>query len=123
MRPKGCLSSGRSWGVPSALEQVFQTTVHPGGVHDAPVPQEDDPVCPGRMAGLVGNEQAGDTGIAALAQDAQDLFAGVAVQGAGGFVGEHESASSDQGSRDGDPLLLASGHGVGVPVSELDQAE
>ncbi len=59
-------------------------------VDDDAVAQEDDPVGPGGVPGLVGDEQAGRAGVAALPQDLEDALTGVRVEGPGRLVGEHE---------------------------------
>ena len=71
-----------------------------------------------------------DDGLAQLAdepvEEIQDDRRRVGVEGAGGLVGEDQRRVVDQRSRDGDPLLLASGEPVGEApraVGEPDALE
>ena len=65
----------------------------------------------------------GGTGVAAGAQQPEDLLAGVGVEGAGRLVGEDQPALADDGAGDGDALLLAARHLVGEPVGEVGDAD
>ena len=49
-----------------------------------------------------------------LAEQGQELFAGLLVEVGGGFVGEHESRTHDHGAGDGHPLALAAGELLGL---------
>ena len=58
----------------------------------------------------MGDDDDGDALLAAgILQKLQDRPAGLVVQGAGGLVAEQELGVLREGSRDGDPLLLAAG--------------
>ena len=92
-------------------------------VDDQAVAQEDDPVGPGRVPGLVGDQHPGGAGVAAAAQQAQDLLAGVGVERAGRLVGQDQPPLADDRAGDGDPLLLAAGHLVGEPVGQVGDAD
>ena len=72
-----------------------------------PVAQVDLAVGGGRDVGVVGDEDDRPPAGVELAEDAEDLGAGVAVEVAGRLVGEDERRFGDEGARDGDPLLLA----------------
>ena len=94
-----------------------------GLVDDDAVAQEDHPVGPGGVPGLVGDEHAGGARVAAGAQQAQDLLAGLGVERAGRLVGEDQPPLADDRAGDRDPLLLAAGHLVGEPVGEVADAD
>jgi len=49
--------------------------------------------------------------------------AGGGIEVAGGFVGEEDLGGKEQGAGDGDPLLLASGEGVGAVVGSPVESE
>ena len=94
-----------------------------GLVDDDAVAQEDDPVGPGGVPRLVGDEHAGRAGVAAGAQQPQDVLAGLGVQRAGRLVGQHQPALADQRPGDRHPLLLAAGHLVGEAVGEVGEPD
>jgi hypothetical protein len=57
-----------------------------------------------------------------LVQQVQHLFAGGAVEVAGGLVGDDQRRVGHQGAGDGHALLLAAGQLVGVVVGAVGQA-
>ena len=71
----------------------------------------------------MGDQHAGRAGVAARAQQAQHQLAGLAVERAGGLVGEDQPARADQRAGDRDALLLAAGELVREAVGELVQAD
>ena len=74
----------------------------------------------------MGDDHEGLAGGVHLVQQVHDLAGGVAVQGAGGLVGPHQCGLGDEGTRDGDALLLATGELSGpvvCPVGEADAGE
>ena len=62
-----------------------------------------------RQVRIVGDHND-QPGTADLLQDLHDLHAGLRVQGAGGFVRQHDVRVVHQGAGDGHPLHLAAGH-------------
>src|SRR4029077_7152040 len=82
-----------------------------------------DPVRPRRVPRLVRDENARGSGVTALAQQTQHRFAGLRVEGSGRLVREEQATLPDQGSRDRDALLLASGHVVGESVGEVREVD
>ena len=90
---------------------------------DAPVLQGDGAggVCRGQLR-IVGHHHheavAGD-----LLQELHHLDAGLAVQGAGGLVGQEHVRVVDQGAGDGDALHLPAGQLRGLLVDVLGQAD
>ena len=59
--------------------------------------------------GVMRDQNDGVPGGVEFLQDAHDFFAGVAVERAGGFVGQNHAAAVHQRAGDGDALLLAAG--------------
>ena len=100
----------------SRCAQQFFWLVAGRHVDDDAVAQEDHAVGPGGVAGVVGDEHGGGSGVHFGPQEAQDGLAGAGVEGSGRLVGEDQAAFADQGAGDGDSLLLAAGHLVGEPV-------
>ena len=56
-------------------------------------------------------------------EELDDFFAVLAVQAAGGFVGEHDGGGVHQGTADGDALLLTAGELVGQMGTPFGKAE
>ena len=77
-------------------------------VHDVPVSEEDHPVGVGRAVWIVRDHDDGlpELGDGAL-EEAQHLLGRVGVEVAGGFVGEDQVGTVDQGPGTGTALLLA----------------
>ena len=92
-------------------------------IHDATVTQEDDPVGPGRMRRVMGDQDAGPTLVAMPAQESHHRFAGDGVEGTGRLVGEDDAAAADQGACDGHPLLFAAREVVRESVREGGEAD
>ena len=95
---------------------------------DAPVLHLADAVGIPVDARVMGDDQdAPARRLRRAAQQVHDLVAGHRVEGAGGFVTDHQPGFVDQRTGDGDPLLLASGK-LGGPLAlpaaqtHLDQA-
>ena len=81
-----------------------------GGIDDAAVEEGDDAMADvgGLMA--VGDEHDGGAGlIGEFAEQSEDVGAVFGVEVAGGFVGEDDAGSVDEGACDGDALLFAAG--------------
>ena len=74
-----------------------------------------------RQVGVVGDHDdqavAGD-----LLEDLHDLHAGLAVQRAGGLVGQHDLRIIDQSAGDGHALHLAAAHFAGLLIELIRQA-
>ena len=83
----------------------------------------NDPVGPTRVAGFVGDQHSGGSVVAAVSKQAQDRFTGLRVERSGGFVGEDQTAFTDDGTSDGDALALPAGHIVGEPVGKFVDAD
>ena len=94
-----------------------------GLVDDDAVAQEHDPVRPGRVPGLVGDQDAGGARVAAGAEQPQDLLTRLGVERSRRLVGEDQPPLADDRPRDRDPLLLAARHVVREPVGELGDAD
>src|SRR5690606_15564210 len=58
-----------------------------------------------------------------LAQHAQDLLAGLLVEGAGGLVGEDHAGGAGERTGDGDALRLPAGQLAGATILHAAQAE
>jgi hypothetical protein len=58
-----------------------------------------------------------------LAEEVDDLLAGLGVEVAGGLVAEEQGRRAEQGARDRDALLLATRQLVRVAVREVRQAD
>jgi hypothetical protein len=76
---------------------------------DFAVMQFDAAVGQARHDGIVRHHHNGAPLLVKFAQQAQDDFFVDGVEVAGGLVGEHDLRIVDEGARDADPLLLASG--------------
>src|SRR5215203_1151383 len=99
-----------------------------GGVaDDPPVLQGDQPVGVGGGNRVVGDHHHRLAELVdRLAQQLEDVGAGLGVEVAGGLIGEDHGRFADQGAGDRDPLLLAAGElrgAVGAPVLEADGAD
>ena len=92
--------------------------------YDAPVQHGYNPVGAGGYFGGVGDNDYGDALLPVKAGENVDyLFAGAAVEVAGGFVGEEDGGFFDEGAGDANALLLAAGEFCGAvahPVTEAD---
>ena len=84
--------------------------------------QTDDAVCLHGNGVIVGDEHHGVALIVQLLQHAQHFAAGVAVQCAGGLVGQDDRRVAHQCPRDGNALLLAAGKLVGLVFQLVAQA-
>ncbi len=75
------------------------------------------------MPRLVGDQQPGRARVAACPQHGEHPFTSERVKGAGRLVGEDQPTLTDQRPGDRDPLLLATGHLVGIAVGQLVQPQ
>ena len=90
---------------------------------DFPVAEDDVAFGVAGDVEFVGDHEDGDAGVVEFLEDAHDFDAGLAVEVAGGFVGEEEGGVVDEGAGDGDALLLAAGELVGVVVGAGCEAD
>ncbi|MNP07720.1 hypothetical protein D3C76_997590 [compost metagenome] len=96
----------------------------PGAVaDDQAVADLDDALGPRRHFAVVGDEDHHVALARQLVEQAHDLGAAVAVEGAGGFVGENDVAAVHQGAGDGHPLLLTAGQLVRAVAGARGQAQ
>ena len=72
---------------------------------------------------VVGDEDDGVAFGVQFAEDFHHFFAAVAVERAGGFVGEDDLPAVHQGAGDGDALLLPTGKLAGFVVGAVAEAE
>ena len=72
---------------------------------------------------FMGDHHQGDSLLVQFIKQFQHFSRGVRVEGAGGLVRQEKTRAIDDGSRDGDPLLLAAGELVGTIVQSLTQAD
>ena len=93
-------------------------------VGDLAVAHVEDAVCDLGGLGVVGDHEDGlvelATGFAEHLKDGVGVFG---VEVAGGFVGEDDGGTVDEGAGDGDSLLLAAGELVGAVVESALDAE
>ena len=94
-----------------------------GFVDDPAVPQEHDPVGPGRVGGVVGHQETRAARIAVGPQQPHDDLAVDGVECARRLVSEEDPAAPHDGSRDGDALLLAAGQVVRKAVGQVHEAD
>ena len=90
-------------------------------VNDTPILQPDDPLGLHRNGVVVGDEHHGVPLPVQLLQHPQHLAAGVAVQRAGGLVGQNDRRVTRQSTCNGDTLLLAAGKLVGLVLELIAQ--
>ena len=84
----------------------------------------DDPVGDPLDQLVVGDDEAGRAlGPDEVAQDAQDLLGGRAIELAGRLVGEQQRRPGGQGHRERDPLLLAARQLVAERAAAIRQAD
>jgi hypothetical protein len=73
--------------------------------------------------GIVGDEDEGGTALAVQVEhEADDRVAGRGIEAARGFVREQQRRFRHEGTRQGDPLLLAAGQVLGVVAQAAAQA-
>ena len=78
------------------------------GTDNFSVPHMNDAVAVFGRFGIVGDHQHGLSQLfVRLAQHVEDNFRVLGIQVAGGFVGQYDRGTIDQGSRQGHALLLA----------------
>src|SRR5690606_34427728 len=93
-------------------------------VDDLAVGEEDDAVGVGGGDGVVGDHDDGlAEGLDAVAQEGEDFGAGAGVEVAGGFVGEDDLGSADEGAGAGDALLLSAGELGGLVVAPVGASD
>ena len=73
--------------------------------------------------GIVGDQDHGVVRVAQALEQAKDLFAGLAVERAGGFVGQQDRRLVDQRAGDRHALLLAAGEFAGQVPGALGQTD
>ena len=83
--------------------------VSPGFVHERAVAHGDEPVGGGGDPGIVGDDDQGLPGFMEGVEQPEHLQGGLAVEVAGGFVGQDDERVVGQGTGDRDPLALAPG--------------
>ena len=71
----------------------------------------------------MGDDDDGHALFVQLLEDTHDIFAGLRVQGAGRFVGQQQTGAVDQGTGNGDALLLTAGEFIGAVVGAFPQAD
>jgi len=67
------------------------------------------------------HQDDGVSGLVKLGKEIHDVQACLAVQVAGGLIGQDQLRVGDQGARDGNPLLLTSRELTGVVVQPILQ--
>src|SRR5512135_929222 len=108
---------------------LFMMTLYPSPLRrlsrdlladDEPVLEVDPLPGPRGDVRLVGDHDHGDVLLVVeLLEDGHDLEAGLAVEVAGGLVGQDHGGVVEQGPGDGHPLLLAARELVGLVVGPL----
>ena len=93
---------------------------------DSAVANPDDPEAARGDVGLVGDDHDGLAVAMEVAEEFEDLVARLAVEVAGGLIGQQQRRLLDQGPSDRHPLPLAAGHLVGAvphPVGQPDTCQ
>ena len=71
----------------------------------------------------MGDDDDGHALFVQLLEDTHDIFAGLRVQGAGRFVGQQQTGAVDQGTGNGDALLLTAREFIRAVVGAFPQAD
>src|SRR5207302_8643110 len=76
-------------------------------LHDSAIVEVDYALRSAADVGVVGDDDDGSAACDQLVEELEDLLAGLAVERAGGLVGEEDQGVVDHGAGDADALLLA----------------
>ncbi len=78
-------------------------------INDPSIPEENIPFSKGGDVGFMGDHDDGNSHLSIeTLKDTHDLFTCLRIEIAGGFIGQNNSGVVNQGTSNGDALLLAS---------------